>query len=393
MKSLFNITCIFLLVFLFACQDSMHNERCLIYGNVKGDFKGHIKLMELGISEIVFLDSASVDEEGSFQLEFTNDSTNIFALQLDNEVAFTLIIGVGDTLNINIDLSCNPEFSHVNGNQESSWITSYEQHTNLNLHKIDSLRILFEKSQDDPGFFAIRSLIDQAYQEILIDQQVYARGFIEQHPGSIASLVVLNRKFKQIRLFDEYEDFNYYSMIDTFLLASYPGNKHAVNHHEITEKVKKQIKSDELMANNLSIGKEAPDMTLQGWNAQSYQLSDLRGNLVILYFWAAMDARSRKVNQEMKAFYSSHKDKGLEIFAVSFDNKEEMWKSAIKLDQLDWIHVSDLKGTNSPVIKLYQVPEKLPYLYLLDHNGIIIFKGHNYGELEEILITSLGETS
>ena len=393
MRGLFNIICIFLLAFTFACQDSLHSERCLISGKVEGNFKGHFKLIELGITETVLMDSAAVDKEGLFQIELTNDSTNIFALQLDNDVAFTLIIGSGDTVNINIDLSCNPVFSQASGNQESSWISSYEQHTRLNLYKIDTLRVLFERSKDDPGFFAIRSLIDQAYQEILIDQRIYAREFIEKHPGSMAALVVLNRNFKQISLFDEYEDISYYSMLDTFLLASYPGNKHALKHHEITEKLKKQIKSDEMMANNLSIGKEAPDMTLQGWNDQSYQLSDLRGNFVILYFWAAMDARSRKVNQEMKSFYASHKDKGMEIFAVSFDNKEEMWKSAIKVDQLDWIHVSDLKGIYSPVLKLYQVPKKLPYLYLLDHDGIIIYKGHNYGELEEILISSLGVTS
>jgi peroxiredoxin len=269
----------------------------------------------------------------------------------------------------------------------------YEQHSNRNLHKVDSLRILFEQGRDEPGFFAVRSLIDQSYQEILIDQRLFARKFIEEHPGSLASLVALNRNFKQMELFDRIDDYPYYKLIDSNLAINYPGNKHVRKHHEITSNVLEKIKKDEIAAGKLSPGNKAPDIKLKGWNGQDYQLSDLRGNWVILYFWAAWNAKSRQVNQELSVLYSIHQDKGLEIFAVSLDENERVWKAAIKLDELNCIHVSDLKSMNSPVIPLFRVPDKLPYFYLLDRQGIIVWKGHNLGEMEELLMLNLKETS
>jgi peroxiredoxin len=255
------------------------------------------------------------------------------------------------------------------------------------------LRILFEQSRDDPGFYAIRSLIDQAYQEILIDQRLFVRKFIEEHPGSIASLVALNRNFKQIELFDRIEDYAYFRLVDSTLVLNYPGNKHSKKHHDVTRSILEKIQNDEIAAGILSPGNEAPNIKLKGWNGQEYQLTDLRGNWAILYFWAAWDARSRQVNHELRTLYSIHQDKGLEIFAVSFDANEQVWKAAIKLDELNCIHVSDLKSINSPVIPLYRVPEKLPYFYLLDRQGIIVWKGHNLGEMEELLMLKLEETS
>jgi len=393
MRKLPNIIYIFLLIIASSCQFGQKDDKCLIIGQVHGDFSETFILKELGIQDVKDVDSAQVDSDGSFQIEFKNDTANIYALQLDNDFYITLIIKGGDTIGLEVDFTKTPISYSVSGNHESMLMSAYEKHSNVNFRKIDSLRVMFEQSKDDPGFFAIRSLIDQAYQDVLIDQQVYAREFIQQQPGSLASLVVLNRKFKQINLFHEAEDYSFYSMIDSSLSLSHPGNKHVLKHHEITVSLKEKFKSEELAASQLSIGKVAPDMTMNGWNGQDYLLSDLRGNWVVLYFWAAGDARSRQINKELRTFYSFHKDKGLEVYAVSLDNSEDIWQSAIKLDQLNWIHVSDFKSIYSPVIKLYQVPEKLPYFFLLDQDGVIMFKGHNYGELEEILITSLGESS
>jgi peroxiredoxin len=360
---------------------------------VNGDRTGKVFLSELDINRVNLLDSAIISSDGSFSIDCKCDSTSVYALQIGEEQVITLIVQGGDSIHIEAVSGSKPFEYSVRGNEESMLMAIFEQHSNRNLHEIDSLRILFEQSRDDPGFFAIRSLIDQAYQEILIDQRLFARKFIEEHPGSLASLVALNRNFKQIELFDKIEDYSYYTLIDSSLFLKYPGNKHWEKHHEITLKILEKIEKDEVAAGKLSPGNLAPDIKLKGWNGQDYQLSELQGNWVIVYFWAAWDARSRQVNHELRALYSIHQDKGLEIFAISLDENEKVWKAAIKLDELNCIQVSDLKSLHSPVIPLFRVPDKLPYFYLLDRQGIIVWKGHNLGELEELLMLNLNEIS
>ena len=379
--------------FTQGCFDGGNRDKGYIHGVIRGAGEGKVFLSELDINSINLLDSAELSEDGSFSIAFRCDSNSIYALQIDERLPVTIIMKGGDTISIDTDAEAKPLEYSVRGNEGSRLMAIYEQHSNRNLHKIDSLRALFEQSRDDPGFFAIRSLIDQAYQEILIDQRIFARNFIEEHPGSFASLVVLNRNFKQIELFDKFEDFSYYTLLDSNLILNYPGNKHTMKHHEVTGKILEKIKKDEIAAGKLSPGNKAPDLKLKGWNGQDYRLSELQGSWVILYFWAAWDARSRQANHELRELYSIYQDRGLEIFAVSLDENERVWKAAIRLDELNCIHVSDLKSINSPVIPLFRVPDKLPYFYLLDRQGIIVWKGHNLGEMEELLLLKLDETS
>jgi peroxiredoxin len=393
MRSPIALVSICLIMVIAGCHFGVRNPESHIRGKVNGITNTRVFLNELDVNSAKILDSAEISGQGSFEFSFANDSTGIFALQFEDGPVITLIMHAGDTIDIEIDLAGSPYSFISGGNMESEWMSDFENHAYANLHKIDSLRILFEQSRDDPGFYAIRSLIDQAYQDILIDQKLFARDFIEKHPGSMASLVVLNRNFKQIEIFDRKDDFKYYNLLDSNLMLNYPGNKHAINHHEITNKLREEMRKDAQAASRLSPGNEAPDITLQGWNGQAYQLSDLRGHWVVIYFWAAWDARSRQVNHELKAFFETYQDRGVEVYAVSLDENDDIWKAAIKLDELKWIHVSDLKGLDSPVMSLFHVPDKLPYFYLLDQDGVIRYKGHNYGELEELLLAYLGVKS
>ncbi|MEA3477716.1 MAG: redoxin domain-containing protein [Bacteroidota bacterium] len=388
--------CFFAFVFILLTSSGCLNSQRDNSSFITGSFEGHtgtIRLVELDIHELRMIDSTTCREDGSFSFQFSNDSLNIFALQFDKDDIITLILDKTDTVIVHIDLNEKPYHVSVDNSRESMLMGVYEQYTNHNLHKVDSLRAIFERSKGDPGFFAISSLIDQAYQEILIDQKIFSRNFIQHNPGSLAALVVLNRNFKQFQLFDQFEDFNYYDLLDSSLMLAYPGNKHVLKHHEITGKIRKKILNDKLASEKLSIGQPAPDMNLPGADANEYRLSDFHGKMLVLYFWAARDGRSRQVNQDLNALSKAYKDQYLEVYAFSLDTQEEIWKAAIRLDQLDWIHVSDLKSNQSPVIQLYQVPDKLPYFYLLNRKGIIIFRGHSFDEMKEVLIISLGETS
>jgi peroxiredoxin len=131
---------------------------------------------------------------------------------------------------------------------------------------------------------------------------------------------------------------------------------------------------------NLEIGNQAPDIIMENPNGEVYTLSDLRGKVVLIHFWASWSRRSRKENVNVvKAYdkYSKTKFKnadGFEIFSVSLDKTISSWKLAITQDNLSWdYHVSDLKKWENEAADKYGVYSILSN-FLLNENGIIVAK-------------------
>jgi len=90
------------------------------------------------------------------------------------------------------------------------------------------------------------------------------------------------------------------------------------------------------------------------------------------------------MNKDLTAIYNSYHERGFEIFAVSLDNNAEMWNDGIRIDETEWIQVSDLKYPSSPVQKLYAI-EEIPTVYLLDQNGKILIKNPSFDQIRSQL--------
>jgi peroxiredoxin len=75
----------------------------------------------------------------------------------------------------------------------------------------------------------------------------------------------------------------------------------------------------------------------------------------------------------MVALYKEFHGKGLNIVGVSLDKEAKAWKEAIVKDQLNWIHVSNLKFWDEPIAKQYNV-ESIPATFILDATGKVVAK-------------------
>ena len=121
----------------------------------------------------------------------------------------------------------------------------------------------------------------------------------------------------------------------------------------------------------LEAGMEAPDFTELTPEGKPLKLSDLRGKVVLIDFWASWCGPCRRENPHVVKLYEKYKDKGFEILGVSLDRDRDRWLQAIKDDKLTWPQVSDLQHWQSKAAKLYNVTG-IPYTVLLDANGNII---------------------
>jgi len=139
----------------------------------------------------------------------------------------------------------------------------------------------------------------------------------------------------------------------------------------------KQMKS-------FSIGGEAPDFTQQTPEGEEMSLSDLRGKVVLVDFWASWCGPCRRENPNVVRMYNKYKDKGFDILGVSLDKAHDNWVQAIEKDGLEWRHVSDLKGWNNEVAQVYGV-RSIPHTILLDQQGRILARNLRGEALERKL--------
>jgi thiol-disulfide isomerase/thioredoxin len=145
----------------------------------------------------------------------------------------------------------------------------------------------------------------------------------------------------------------------------------------------------------IEIGNKAPELVGTSNTGKELKLSDTKGKLVLLDFWASWCGPCRRENPTVVEAYHKYKDKkfngakGFTIFSVSLDREQNAWINGIAADKLEWpYHISDLKGWYSKHAAIYGV-RSIPGNFLLNGDGIIIATNLRGPALEAELVKQL----
>ena len=102
-------------------------------------------------------------------------------------------------------------------------------------------------------------------------------------------------------------------------------------------------------------------------------LASFHGKYVLIDFWASWCGPCRLENPNSVKAYQKYKNKNFTVLGVSLDKDKAAWLDAIKMDGLDWTHVSDLQGWGNAVAAQFKI-QSIPQNFLLDPDGKIIGK-------------------
>lgn len=311
------------------------------------------------------------DAKGNFVLKAPIIEPNLYRLWISETNASLIILYPGDEVVIQADASNIDLNSTIKGSNESVLLKNGLGRIRQFNQSMDSINKVYQANAASPDIDSLLKVLQAAYIKYDNARRDFINGFITANPQSLAGLAI-------IESLDMETEFNSYDLLDQGLSKAHPNNVFVKDFHTRVDAERK-----------VAIGSMAPEISLADTAGNMFNLSSLRGKIVMIDFWASWCGPCRKENPNVVELYKKYKDKGFEILGVSLDRERSKWLQAIKTDGLVWKHVSDLLYWKSKPAQLYGV-SSIPATFLVDRDGKIIGKKLRGPALEQKMAELFG---
>lgn len=334
---------------------------------ISGKFKNapegsKVYLDELGEQQFVSRDTAEIGKDGSFVMTGTVPETGIYKLALDPQNAILFVLE-NKAIEVEADAQNISETYTVKGSKDSELLKELNGLMMVPQKQMENLKQRYMAATNSGQQDSV-SAIEASANKIQTTSEKNFKSFIRKNPNSIMAV------YSTLTLINPEEQYAFADSMLTVFKKTQPDSKYT---KALTQRLSK--------LGPVTIGSVAPDFTLPTPDGGTKSLSSLRGKYVLIDFWASWCGPCRRENPNVVKMYNKYKDKGFEIFGVSFDQSKEKWVKAIADDKLTWPHVSDLKGWQSAAAGLYNITA-IPHTILLDKEGRIIAKNLRGAALE-----------
>lgn len=359
--------------------------------SISGEFlfsKGETVFLDrISVFNTESIDSAVIDNN-MFEFKIKKNNPEFYKLRIDNENQIILLVEPGEKVKIKGDIRNLPSTYKVEGSEGSVLIHRLNYFTLENYRILDSLAQIWEQRKYDIDGIVLKDSLDSIAKMIYAKQEDFVRNFILENKNNLASILALYQVFGRVPLFDEIENLELYRTISQSLNSHFPNNPHVL---ELLARVNKNTKlkaEKDSINRRLQPGNPIPEISLPNQNGEPISINNFLGKTVLVYFWMSHSQESRAQIQELIKLHRQFATKNFQLFNVSFDMNEELWKNTINFEKLPGINLIDTREWSSPLIKVFNI-KSVPHNILVDKEGKIIGTNLTVTEIREILNTTL----
>ncbi len=135
------------------------------------------------------------------------------------------------------------------------------------------------------------------------------------------------------------------------------------------------------------VGQPAPPFEVTTFDGQKINLADLRGDVVVLNFWATWCGPCRRELPLLEGYESMRKDVGLRVLAVSWDESASIFALKRFAGALKMTFARGIRGP-------YRPTTGIPTNYVIDRAGVLRYAkagAFDLDGLNELLVPLLNE--
>ena len=352
-----SIAILCLMIFLSSCEKTRKND-FLIEANITG-IKDSTKVYLFNVNTYKDLDSTII-VNNKFSFKGKLNDPIVVQVFIDNaSIRFWLE-------NKKVTINASKEQLLENRNDFCKYVTGSEiQKVTLRHQKI--MKPFYEKRAKAYEKFNEKLIPEEMFEKYKDSVLNTSKKFLFENPNNFFSLSEI-LSYKKSYKKDELEA--YFSQLPVKLKNSSYG----------------KLLDSFLHIKPLKEGDYIIDIIGQNLNDEEVKLTDFKGKIVLLDFWAGWCPPCiKQMKEEFPPLIEKYKDENFQIVSYSFDINRKMWKNASDKLQISWPDFSTLtKLNNSPVALRYDI-KSIPISFIINEEGKILNRVEYDDDLEKEL--------
>ena len=361
-----------LLALLAVC--SCNNKKFYVDGTISDAKDSVLYLENVSLDGPKTVDSVKLDKDGTFHFDENALDTitpEFYRLRIANQI-INLSIDSTETVSFKASYPTMSYKYDVKGSDDCSKIKELSL-LQMNLQgQINTI-----EQNNNMGVDSTVSVINQAlanYKNYVKVNYIFKQPYKAYAYFALFQTIVINGESSLIfNPRNNKDDVQVFAAVATSWDSFYPGAERGKNLHSIAIEGMKNIRiMEKEQAQKIEASKVSTsgiiDLALEDNKGNIRRLSDLKGKVVMLDFNLFQSDQSLKRIMMLRDLYNKYHAQGFEIYQVSVDSDEHLWKT--QTAALPWISVRDEDGMNGQSLVAYNV-QQIPTFFLIDRNNVL----------------------
>lgn len=326
--------------------------KTVIDGTLKDKGESDVIVKLLDVNKYQVLDTVRTDVSGAFRYnpELTKGQPEFIYLFYGDRKVASLLLSAGDRVKVTADTLGNYT---VEGSEESLRLQEVENEYAQFMQDMNRLAASGDAE-------ALRE-ISRRY----VDYYRRSVRYVMENTKSLTAVPVLFQRVNDgLAVFGQPTDGILFQSVCDSLKTVYPDSRYVKALEREAARRTKAMEVDQMLKGADEVGYF--DIDLPTLDGSRKKLSETEGKVIMLYFWATTAEQKMFNLDALLPIYNEFHGRGFEIYAVSLDVDKTAWASAVRNQQLPWVNVCDIRGTDSPYIRMYGIGSLPTAFFLVD---------------------------